>query len=351
MKKITLASLFFFISMFQLNAQTIDIAIASKKIYALTKKGNIRVFTKSDLKVINTKIINSSKIVSIAIDRKENLIIADEKNEIKRYDEVKDSWKIISKNINQLSSIVFDTNNHCFAITNEGIKDLETHKIYISNKSLNTQIHYNGKWGVPYCCYIDKIDRIWLGFGYGEWGGNIIIFDTKNKKFLTPDTGAFKIELLPIKSFFEDKSSIYFSSGLNHMGVSGAIVRFDDLKASTIIQDESYDTKYTVVGNDTIKSRDADYIGPATFNFFNNSIYFYSQNGILKGEKTKDLSKIENWDLVIKPELTWISGQPDAVGSPMNVLKLMILDEKRFIFLSQNNGIGYYDGTNITMIQ
>jgi hypothetical protein len=29
----------------------------------------------------------------------------------------------------------------------------------------------------------------------------------------------------------------------------------------------------------------------------------------------------------------------------------MILDEKRFIFLSQNNGIGYYDGTNITMIQ
>lgn len=353
MNKITSILLFFFAAMFSLSAQiqTIDIIIAGKNIFVLTANGSIRVFNKSDLKEIDKKITNTSKIVSIAKDQNENLVIADEKNEIKRYDALKDSWKFISKCTSELSAIVIDTDNHYFAITNKGIEDLQTHKIYISNKSLNRQIHYNGDWGIPYCNHIDKNDKIWLGFGYGEWGGNIVIFDTKTKKFLTPDTGAFKIELFPVKSFFEDESAIYLSSGLNHMSVSGSILRFNKLKASKVIEDESYDTKYTIVGNDTIKSRDADYIGPATFNKFNNSIYFYSQNGIFKGEKTKDLSKIENWDMVAKPRLIWKNGQPDAVGSPMNVLKLMIIDKERFLFLSQNDGIGYYDGTKITMIQ
>jgi len=94
---------------------------------------------------------------------------------------------------------------------------------------------------------------------------------------------------------------------------------------------------------------DGEYIGPSTFNPYSNSIYFYSQNGIFIGEKAKDLSKSENWKKVVSPKLTWKYGQPDAVGSPMNVLKLCIVDKTRFVFLSQNNGIGFYDGENIIM--
>ena len=70
---------------------------------------------------------------------------------------------------------------------------------------------------------------------------------------------------------------------------------------------------------------DAEYIGPASFNKFDNSIYFYSQNGIFKGDKAKDLSKIANWQNILKP---------DAVGSPMNVLKLIIIEKEKFTFLT-----------------
>jgi len=90
-------------------------------------------------------------------------------------------------------------------------------------------------------------------------------------------------------------------------------------------------------------------LGPSTFNPHNNSIYFYSQNGIFLGETGKDLSKSENWKKIVSPKLTWKYGQPDAVGSPMNVFKLCIVDKTKFVFLSQNNGIGFYDGQIIIM--
>lgn len=53
----------------------------------------------------------------------------------------------------------------------------------------------------------------------------------------------------------------------------------------------------------------------------------------------------------MQPKLHWKSGQPDAVGSPMNVLKLQVLDDGKIIFVSQNDGVGIYDGKTLTMIQ
>jgi hypothetical protein len=212
---------------------------------------------------------------------------------------------------------------------------------------MNHQINYKDGWGKPACYFIDKEDNIWIGFGYGEWGGNLFVFKTSDKRFLTASLDGFEFELSPVKSFFEDSSSVYLSSGLQHMMTSGAIVRFDNFKATTILNSDSHwnnrETRDSMI--------EGEYIGPATFNNFNNSIYFYSQNGIFRGAKSKDLSKIGNWTLVVKPNLHWKSGQPDAVGSPMNVLKISIIDGSKFIFLSQSDGIGFYDGEKLTMIK
>jgi hypothetical protein len=126
-------------------------------------------------------------------------------------------------------------------------------------------------------------------------------------------------------------------------------VKVDSLKVSILLESKSHWSEPT--GKDSIRTRiDGEYIGPATFNPFNNSIYFYSQNGFFFGDKTNDLSKIENWEKVVSPNLTWKYGQPNAVGSPMNVLKLCIIDKTRFVFLSQNDGIGFYDGLKVTML-
>jgi hypothetical protein len=96
---------------------------------------------------------------------------------------------------------------------------------------------------------------------------------------------------------------------------------------------------------------DGEYIGPGAFNPFNNSIYFYSQHGFFRGDMAKDLSKFENWEKIVKPKLTWTNGQPDAVGSPMNVLKICIIDKARFVFLSQSDGIGLFDGDKVILLK
>jgi hypothetical protein len=69
--------------------------------------------------------------------------------------------------------------------------------------------------------------------------------------------------------------------------------------------------------------------------------------------KTKDinLSKIQDWETIVKPQLHWRSGQPDAVGSPMNVLKIIPIDKTKFAILTQNDGIGFYDGNQLNHLK
>lgn len=335
-----------------LNAQSVkkDLVTTDKHICSLNENGGLKFFDIQNGNSIEKEVSNNTDISVLTTDLENNIVIADKKNQIKRYNLLNNSWILLSKSKNTINGIVINSKNKCYLITNKGIEDAETHKIYFSKKSLNAQINYKTEWGNPYCYYIDKNDRIWIGFGYGEWGGNLFVFNTLTKNFEVPDLGDFRIELWPIKSFFEDDSSLYLSSGLQHMMNSGIIIQFKNLKATTLLNSDSHWSNPTK--KDITKTWvDAEYIGPGTYSSYNNSIYFYSQNGIFKGNKNNDLSNIDNWEIILKPKLNWKYGQPDAVGSPMNVLKLEILNEKTIIFLSQNDGIGFYDGKELIMIK
>jgi len=145
------------------------------------------------------------------------------------------------------------------------------------------------------------------------------------------------------------------------MMTSSTILKFTGLKAETVLRSEMSwkDTVLTVrlAGDAEAKphpmqqSVDGDYIGPATYHASDNSIYFYSQKGIFKGRLTDSLSDMKNWVRVAKPALHWKSGQIDAVGSPMNVLKLAFAPNGRLYFLSQNDGIGYVDDGKVIMLE
>ncbi|MCX6220649.1 MAG: hypothetical protein NTZ69_06645 [Bacteroidia bacterium] len=349
-KILTILLIYLLIIQVNVFAQYKDFIVTTKFIYGLSQNGQLKLFDKSNGKLIEKEISNSSEILFIAKDKTNKLIIADKDNLIKRYIEQNNSWEIISIYEGNIYGILFDSNNHGFIITEKGIEDVQNHKLYFSNNSLNHQINYENKWGQPYCYYMDSTDKIWLGFGYGEWGGNLIVFETATNQFLTPNLGTFEIALWPIKSFFEDSTSVYLSAGLQHMMTTGIIIRFNNLKATTVFR--SYIHWDFPNKHDSIKSwMDAEYIGPATYDKSNNSIYFYSQNGIFNGNIAKDLSKIGNWEFIIKPKLHWESGQRDAVGSPMNVSKISIIDKNKFIFLSQSDGIGYFDGDKLTMLK
>lgn len=322
-----------------------DILVSNNIVWALTSQGTIILFDATNGNQIDKDISADTDIILITKDKTDNIVIANKRKQIKKFDQNKNIWEVIGKYDEEPFYILVDSKGTCFSITEKGIQNLATNKIYFNSKSLNHQIHYKDKWGKSYCSYIDKNDIIWLGFGYGEWGGNLFAFQTNKNKFLDLSLDSFRVELFPIKSFFEDSTSLYISAGLQHMMTRGIIVKIDNLKATILFNSESQwlntEKRYTII--------DGEYIGPSTFNLYNNSIYFSSQNGIFIGDKSKDLSKSESWTKVVSPKLTWKYGQPDAVGSPMNVLKLCIVDKTKFVFLSQNNGIGFYDGQNIIM--
>lgn len=359
MKRITTLLFFILCTTFQLIAQTQfkdliaqtqfkDYIVADSVIWALTIDGKLKLFDIETGKQSGKKISNNSEILLISKDKLGNIVIVDKNSEINKWSEQLNSWEVISRCEGTIYGILFSSKNKCYAIMNFGIRDVESNEAFVPKYSMNSQITYKGTWRNPSCYFIDKRDNIWIGFDYGEWGGDLFVFNSTEKKYLTPSFDDFEMGLSPVRSFFEDSFSVYLSSGLDHLySTSGDIVRFDNFKPTPLF---SSDTHWN-----NSEKRDSfisgEYIGPAVFNYFNNSIYYYSQYGIFSGNKTLDLSKKENWKLVVKPSLLWYYGQPMAAGSAMNVLKITIIDKDKLIFLSQLDGIGLFDGVKLTMMK
>jgi hypothetical protein len=323
----------------------IDYAITENYIYALSNKNTVTIFNKDNLSLSDKKIEYTAPIILIEADKQGNIVIVDREHTIKRYNEKDNTWTLISKSANEIEGLLFTDKNYCYAITYNGIEDVQTGKIYFSDKSVSNHTYTDKIWkggkGDISCYYMDRYNRIWIGFSYGEWGGNIFLFDTSIKKFLIPKLGRYNIKLMNIRSFFEDSKNVYLSSGVSHMGhFSGDIAKFNTLDASAIF------------GSNPETATNSQFILTANYNTFNNFIYFYSQTGFYKGDVTKDLSKFKNWQFIAKPkEQTWYTSNSDETTKlPMTVYDITLLDKNRFIFQSQNDGIGYFDGSKIIMI-
>jgi hypothetical protein len=311
-----------------------DIILSNNTVWALTKKGKIELFDGRNGDRINKKVLNEENVLLISQDRKGNIYVANNRKQILRYNDVKNVWDTIGNFENEPRSILVNNKGICFAVTESGIQNINTKKTYFNSKSLNDQIIYIENWKRINCTYIDKNDIIWLGFSYGEWGGNLIAFNSIQNEFIEIKDISNDIALLPINSFCEDSTSLYISGGLQHLDSSDGIIFKIDSLISTI-----------VFKNDLIEG---ECIGPLVYNSNNHSMYLYSQNGLFLVDKSKDLSQISNWKKVIKPKSNWIYGQPEDKSDAMNVLKFCIVDKDRIVFLSENFGIGFFDGQKLT---
>lgn len=329
------------------NNQYQDFAYDGEKIWGLTTDGQLALFEATNGDPIFAKVKNDSPIIALTDDKDGNIIIGDKSNAIKKYDRQTQTWRTLFRFENTLLAIAFDSKNNYYPITNKGIFDNSTKKYFYPNNSLNLRKKEGTDWFEKPKILTDKNDNIWIGFGYGEWGGELFIFNTSDKKFIVPSLNEFEIMRNPIKSIFKSKENVFITSGLMHFSTHGSIVKFDNFQASLVFSSEGREkSSNDNTNNDMLH---AEYIGPGVYNDEKNCIYFYSQNGIFKGNPQNDLSKIENWIQVLHPKLDWSNGQSNAVGTPMNVLKLKFIDNERLIFVSQNNGIGIYDGKTLIM--
>ncbi len=331
----------------QVFGQYQDFVCIENYIYALTNDGKINLFDKTTGLPANENIKHSSKILCITLDRSDVLTIADSTNQVLKYDKNRKTFTVAYSCKNTPKRIIFDSKNNPFSTCEYGIEDLKTNKIYFSSPKM---FNNTGKWFKEPCCFIDKEDNVWLGFGFGEWGGALLKFNIPSLSYANPFADTIKSYYLwPVQSIFSDNKSIYLSCGLNHFFTSGRIIKIDKSVPTVLLNS---DTEVTNVDTNTNARKYAygEYIGPGTFSQHNNCVYFYSQNGIFIGDKDKDLSLISNWKNIPTPKLSWSDGQPDAVGAPMNVIKFSIFDKTSFAILSASNGILVYNGKDFLTI-
>jgi hypothetical protein len=173
-----------------------------------------------------------------------------------------------------------------------------------------------------------------------------MLFDTNRKMFSEPILDSSMINLPPIASLFEDSSVVYVAAAWSN----GSIIRFQDFRATVLFKSMNHWSK--PFGKDRIQeSLDGEHIGPATFSSYDSAIYFGSQNGIFRGDRSKNLANVKNWKKIVSPTSNWIIDQPISFDSPMNVSKIVPTGKRKFVFLSRLNGIGFFDNGRITMVK
>ncbi|NCD71628.1 hypothetical protein [Mucilaginibacter agri] len=327
----------------------IDFVIKDSLIVLLTDSGKINMFYIKSGKSIDSDINNSAIVNAITLTKSHDIFVATTGRKIERFDPETRQFTAINKARSDIWNVIYNSSDKGFALTINGIEDLSSKKTYKPDISLrlNKQI---GGWGKPSAIFMDKDDKLWIGFGHGEWGGNLFVFDTKTNKFIKPVLNGFKIDLEPVKSIFSDGNSIYLSCGLEHMLTFGCIVKIANGRFINVFNSESTWKTYSEKGKILQKRQPGEYIGPATYNNLDSCFYFYSQTGLYRGKINGDLSQIANWTKIASPALHWRNGQPDAVGSPMNVLKMQFDDEGNLYLLTQNDGIGRYDGKDFKLL-
>jgi hypothetical protein len=156
---------------------------------------------------------------------------------------------------------------------------------------------------------------------------------------------------------------IYVTEKDFHYYVDGTIVKISKKEKDyykscfdqEILEDEKY--KFAFESNFIgFKNNDSDLrekilteneinkLGPITFNKFDNQLYFFSSKGFYS---LNNLDCTFSKKLLFSPKLTCKAQYERDYCIHLNVLKFEFIGDKQIIFLTKNNGIGYYDGESI----
>jgi hypothetical protein len=323
------------------NPGFIDFVHAGTKVWAITKDSLLVTFDLANNQKATIRFNNPVKVRAIAKDNQGNIVVADTENRIGKYEN--GNWNFTNKFQSPIKAIFYTKQNDAYLLTDDGILDVKHNKSYLPSRSLNSQLNMPHAFRRNATTLMDGAGKIWLGYNHGEWGGDIYIFNTKENKFIDPVLADFEIELDPIFSFTYAPDGVFFSGGLSHLYMTkGYIGQFVNHVAIARFKDSIDGFK-----KDTTK-KIGHYIGPICYSIWDDHLYIYTQHGIYKQRSNNNLSKAENWTLVVKPELLWTYGQSNATGYAMNVTKIVTTGPGAILFLTEQNGIGYFNGKELT---
>jgi hypothetical protein len=345
-------------SLKKVNPSYTKMLVGAENIYALNSSGQLFAW---DLKNLTRTFTSDTteKYTSIAKDNSSKIYLGTAKGKIFTFD--KNDYSIdlyleLKKDYS-VTDIFFNSLDEIFLIVPYAVYDPvkdehwtdfkhQPNGMIVSKRFLFFfRKRTNQYFDMPQYTFIDSQDRIWMTKSFGEFGSSMQIFDTRKRTELNADIDSLNFGLLFPKSVFEDKNrNIYITSGLQHFMNSGDIFRIKNNLATKVYDSEDFrdSTESNPFGGGI-------FVGPGEYNPFDNKIYFATTEGFYRASIPNE-GRIENPELIFKPELLW-GREPLAIGVSMSVKKLEFTDDQRLVFLTSNNGIGIYDGTELKMIR
>lgn len=331
-----------------------DMVINGNDIWLLTKNGRLH-HRNTENGSIDDSIKLPKPISCFTLTQNREIVAADSSGSIVIFDGKSGLQKEIAKVQAPVFNIVYNRKNEGFAINRNGIVDLQTKIQYPEDTAYNFN-PFLKRPRKPSAIFVDKDNNLWLGFDSGEWGGDLFVFSTTEKKYLSVKAKRHDIELNPLVSIFSDGINIYASSGLDHLfSQSGAILKFKNFRCRRLFVSNSSTIDSVIAVNGKKEKtkfiKGGLYIGPALYNPADQLIYFYSADGIYKGDPKTYLSKITKWKRIFQPHLHWEFGRADAAGYPMSVLKMQFANNGKLYLLTRFDGLGVYADGKFTLIE
>ncbi|HSD13376.1 MAG TPA: hypothetical protein VLB74_01870 [Flavobacterium sp.] len=365
-----------------LNTDYKDFQVVGKDVYAITKGDSLVVFN-----VKSNKVKYSEKeVFALGKDRKEEVFYIAKDNQIAKFGSKKQKIDVGFLPY----KILFDSQNEMLLITNRGL-------FYKNQLYEPTNIRPNYRYYVqttkktegrrafknPDLVYLDKKSRLWLTYDKGEFGEDILFFDLNKREFfeedyLTIDVDydkylnhqkyfedlrlAYSDKIIvtqndtlykfpnqlpihnPVKGIAEVGNDIFISQSLFHFSVDSKFAFIRDIGAEGFYK--SFDLTLPLLEIERLGGVEFvnEFLGPLSYNLFNNLLYYYSDKGFFKIiEKGNKFEK----EFVFKPWIKWSATNRNNLGADINVSKFEFPSAREIIFLTTNNGIGYYNGNEV----
>ena len=356
-------------------------------VYAVTNSNYLIVFDLKQDKIIKVK----REVISVAKNNKQEIVFLNRHNQIIRYKNGK------VKQINIVCEpykLMLDIKNNPIVISDKGL--IYDNKIFEPLNVKYKSVFYGVKsiddkkrvFMNPDLIFLDSKNRLWLTYDRGEFGEDILFFDLEKREFYKDDylsididyqktnenqdryfqdlykTFPDKIKVMekdtlykfpnqlpiynPIRGIVEKDGNFFISQSLIHFFINSYFYLICDFDNEDFYKSLDLTNSLLEVQDPKGFAMVNEFLGPLHLNKFNNSVYYYSDKGFFK--IIEDEGKY-NKEFIFKPWITWSATNRNNLGADINVTKFEFISENELVFLTTNNGIGYYNGTEVKYFQ
>lgn len=331
-------------------------------VYAIAESGHVVVWSLQRLDTIPFPKHDTAtfKFLCAGKDRNDVVYFGTDKGHIFKYDAASRKYSLYKKIEYSVYDIVFNTDDRLLVIVRNGVYDPlkkkrwskfgnHTNDLIVKKRVLGVfAITVHKYFEMPQYTFLDSQDRLWMTTAFGEFGGDVQIFDTKKLRIVNNRFDSISTGFRHPKSVFEGLNrEIFLTSGLEHFYSSGEIYRIDPNRTVTRVFHSSGPPVFEAETNKMI-SEGGVFVGPGAFNKQDSCIYFATSRGIHKIKMNRKRSDVA--EMVANPSLHW-ENEPLAIGAAMSIKRMEFLPDGRLLFLTSMDGIGVFDGAKITLLR